>query len=131
MAVGRPGGRRRARAPLRSTGAGAWYAFTDWDGISRNATFVGLDNFREIFTDATSRGALEHTLELAFAFVIVSNILGLALALNRTLKSRGVLRALFFAPVVMSSLAVSYIWQFIFSFDGPLNSGLDKSASTP
>ena len=76
-----------------ATGAGAWYAFTDWDRISRNATFVGLDNFREIFTDATSRGALEHTLELAFAFVIVSNILGLALALalNRT-KSRGVLR---------------------------------------
>ena len=116
-----------------ATGAGAWYAFTDWDGISRHATWIGLDNFREIFRDPASRGALEHTLELAFSFVIVANVLGLllALALNRTVKSRGVLRALFFAPVVMSSLAVSYIWQFIFSYTGPLNAllgavGLDS-----
>jgi raffinose/stachyose/melibiose transport system permease protein len=111
-----------------ATGAGAWYAFTDWDGISPHANFIGLDNFRNIFSDPSSRGALEHTLELAFAFVIVSNILGLALALalNHTVKSRGLLRALFFAPVIMSSLAVSYIWQFIFSYAGPLNKGLAK-----
>ena len=49
---------------------------------------------------------------------------------NRTIKTRGVLRALFFAPVVMSSLAVSYIWQFIFSYTGPLNGVLAPSAST-
>ena len=55
-----------------ATGAGTWYAFTDWDGISRHANWVGLDNFREILDDPASRGALTHTLELAFAFVIVS-----------------------------------------------------------
>jgi raffinose/stachyose/melibiose transport system permease protein len=147
LASGREVGRRRTRsrrgAPwlwvvpavavvlaLRyvATGAGAWYAFTDWDGISPHAEYVGLDNFREIFTDKTSRGALEHTLELAFVFVLVANVLGLglALALNRAVKTRGLVRALFFAPVIMSSLAVSYIWQFIFSFNGPLNSGLEK-----
>ena len=111
-----------------ATGAGAWYAFTDWDGISPHARFVGLSNFRKILDDPASRGGLEHTLELAFAFVLASNLIGLALALalNRTVKTRGLLRALFFAPVVMSSLAVSYIWQFIFSFSGPLNHGLGK-----
>jgi raffinose/stachyose/melibiose transport system permease protein len=110
-----------------ATGAGAWYAFTDWDGLTAHARWVGLDNFRQIFEDAAPRGALEHTLELAFAFVAVSNLigLGLALALNRTVKTRGFLRALFFAPVIMSSLAVSYIWQFIFSYSGPLNNGLE------
>jgi raffinose/stachyose/melibiose transport system permease protein len=109
-----------------ATGAGAWYAFTDWDGISPHAHYVGLQNFRQIFSDPSSRGALEHTLELAVAFVVVSNLIGLllALGLQRTLKTRGILRALFFAPVVMSSLAVSYIWQFIFSYSGPLNSFL-------
>ena len=107
-----------------ATGAGTWYAFTDWDGISRHANWVGLDNFRKILDDPASRGALTHTLELALAFVIVSNTIGLALALalQRTVKSRGLLRALFFLPVVMSSLAVSYVWQFIFSYAGPLNS---------
>ena len=105
-----------------ATGAGTWYAFTDWDGLS-DATWVGLDNFRQIFDDPASRGALKNTIDLAFTFVIASNVIGLALALalQRTVKTRGLLRALFFVPVVMSSLAVSYVWQFIFSFTGPLN----------
>ena len=109
-----------------ATGAGTWYAFTDWDGLS-DATWVGLDNFREIFEDPASRGALKNTVVLAFSFVIASNLIGLALALalQRTVRSRGLLRALFFLPVVMSSLAVSYVWQFIFSFTGPLNGLLD------
>ena len=109
-----------------ATGAGTWYAFTDWDGLS-DATWVGLDNFRQILDDPASRGALENTIELAFTFVITANVIGLALALalHRTLKARGLLRAIFFLPVVMSSLAVSYVWQFIFSFTGPLNGLLD------
>jgi raffinose/stachyose/melibiose transport system permease protein len=106
-----------------AVGAGAWYAFTDWNGITSSANFIGLRNFRTIFTDPVARSALWHTLEISAAFVVVVNAigLGLALALYRALKTRHVLRALFFAPVLMSSLAVSYVWQFIFSYDGPLN----------
>jgi raffinose/stachyose/melibiose transport system permease protein len=104
-------------------GAGAWYAFTDWNGVSAAAKWVGLANFREIFSDPVARGALWHTLELTAAFVGVVNVIGLvlALALHRTVRSRNLLRALFFAPVVLSPLAVSYIWQFIFAYNGPLN----------
>ncbi|HEY2200481.1 MAG TPA: sugar ABC transporter permease, partial [Solirubrobacteraceae bacterium] len=85
--------------------------------------WVGLANFREIFSDPVARGALWHTLELTAAFVAVVNVIGLvlALALHRTVRSRNLLRALFFAPVVLSPLAVSYIWQFIFAYNGPLN----------
>lgn len=116
-----------------SVAAGGWYAFTNWNGFRLNANFVGLKNFRAIFSDPLARGALFHTLELGTAFVIVANTLGLlfALGLNRKLKSRHVLRAMFFAPVVMSPIAVSYIWQFIFQYNGPLNevlglAGLDS-----
>jgi raffinose/stachyose/melibiose transport system permease protein len=105
-----------------AVGAGAWYAFTDWNGLG-HARWIGLGNFREIFHDHAARGALEHTLLLAFTFVVAANAigLGLALALHRTLRTRNFLRALFFAPVVMSPLAVSFIWQFIFDYNGPLN----------
>jgi raffinose/stachyose/melibiose transport system permease protein len=102
--------------------AGGWYAFTDWNGLSR-ANFIGLDNFRELFHDPVTSGALKHTLYLAGSFFVLVNAFGLllALGLNRTLKSRHILRALFFAPVVMSPLAVSYIWQYIFDYHGGLN----------
>jgi raffinose/stachyose/melibiose transport system permease protein len=105
-----------------ATAGGAFYAFTDWTGIG-DFNFVGLDNFVRIFEDPSMIGSLKNTLFLAFGFLIATNVIGLllALALNRTLKSRYVLRALFFMPVVLSPLAVSYIWKFIFDFNGPLN----------
>ena len=107
---------------------GGYYAFTDWDMLSPSQ-WVGLQNFREILDDRIARNALRNTLELAFVFVILVNAIGLALALalNRAVKSRHLLRAVFFAPVALSPLAIAYIWQWIFTPvpDGELNRVLD------
>jgi len=105
-----------------ATAVGGFFAFTDWSGIG-DFSWIGLDNFVRIFQDPSKLLALGNTLLLAFASVILSNIvgLGLALGLNRTLKSRYILRVLFFMPVVLSPLAVSYIWKFVFDFNGPIN----------
>ncbi|MGY1673449.1 carbohydrate ABC transporter permease [Geodermatophilus sp. SYSU D00710] len=105
-----------------ATAGGALYAFTNWTGVG-DFDFVGLDNFRRIVEDPALIGSLQNTLFLAFGFLIATNVFGLllALALNRTLRTRYLLRVLFFMPVVLSPLAVSYIWKFIFDFNGPLN----------
>jgi raffinose/stachyose/melibiose transport system permease protein len=106
-------------------GFGGYYAFTDWDGLT-HASWVGLKNFSGIFADAVARGALWHTLVLAGCFVVAVNAIGLtlALALNRAVKSRHMLRALFFAPVVLSPLAISFLWRWIFDYQGALNRAL-------
>jgi raffinose/stachyose/melibiose transport system permease protein len=105
-----------------ATSIGGFFAFTNWTGIGA-FEIIGLDNFVRIFQDPTKLGALYNTLFLAFGSVILSNIAGLAIALglNRGLKTRYALRVLFFMPVVLSPLATSYIWKFIFDFNGPLN----------
>jgi raffinose/stachyose/melibiose transport system permease protein len=107
--------------------AGGYFAFTDWDLLS-HANWVGLQNFRDVLDDGTARAALRHTIVLAFIFVVIVNALGLALALalNRAVKSRHLLRALFFAPVALSPLAIAYIWRWIFDYYGALNRGLDS-----
>ncbi|MGZ8696118.1 MAG: carbohydrate ABC transporter permease [Gaiellaceae bacterium] len=105
---------------------GGYYAFTDWDGLTR-PTWIGLQNFREILDQRTARAALWNTLELAVCFVIIVNAIGLALALalHRAVKTRHLLRVLFFAPVVLSPLAISYIWRWILEPTG----GLDRVLS--
>lgn len=105
-----------------ATSIGGFFAFTDWSGIG-DFEWIGFDNFVRIFQDPSKLLALGNTLFLAFGSVILSNVAGLALALglNRGLKSRYTLRVLFFMPVVLSPLAVSYIWKFIFDFNGPIN----------
>jgi raffinose/stachyose/melibiose transport system permease protein len=102
--------------------AGGLYAFTDWRGLG-DARWIGLENFRQILHDPITRGALWHTLVFGGALVVVTNAVGLALALglNRTLKSRNLLRAIFFLPVIVSPLAVSYVWQYILDPSGPAN----------
>jgi raffinose/stachyose/melibiose transport system permease protein len=105
-------------APLSAV----WYAFTDWNGLGA-AHWIGVDNFTQILHAPETRGALVHTLELALSLLVLANLLGcgLALALNRTIKSRNLLRSLFFLPAVISPLATAYIWQYIFTYDGALN----------
>ncbi len=105
---------------------GGAYAFTNWNGVSPEADWVGLANFEQFFSTAATRNALFNTIVLAVGSVVLSNAigLGLALGLNRTIKSRNVLRALFFTPVILSPLAVSYVWRYIFDATGPLNSVL-------
>lgn len=108
-----------------STASGAVYAFTDWTGIG-SFNFIGLANFRKIFDTPELVSSLIHTLVLAVGFVVLTNVFGLlfALAVNRTLKTRYLLRTLLFMPVVASPVAVSYIWKFIFAWDGPFNQAL-------
>jgi raffinose/stachyose/melibiose transport system permease protein len=105
-----------------STAAGAFYAFTNWSGIGP-FNFVGVSNFVKVFQTPQFLGALVNTVLLAVGFVVFANLIGLAfaLALNRTLKTRYLLRTLIFMPVVLSPVAVSFIWKFIFAYNGPLN----------
>jgi raffinose/stachyose/melibiose transport system permease protein len=105
-----------------ATGIGGYFAFTNWTGIG-SFQVVGWQNFEAIFKDPTKLGALTNTLFLAFGSVLLGNVGGLliALGLNRLLKTRYILRTLFFMPVVLSPLATAYIWKYIFDFDGPIN----------
>ncbi|WP_374976523.1 carbohydrate ABC transporter permease [Microbacterium trichothecenolyticum] len=102
--------------------AGSVFAFTDWRGIGP-FNFVGIDNFVTAFQSPETLQALWNTLFLAVLFVLLTNAigLGLAVALNRQLRLRHLLRVLIFLPVVLSPLAVAFVWKFIFQPNGPLN----------
>ncbi len=105
-----------------ATFLGAGYAFTDFTGIG-DANWVGLDNFGRILQDYEVLASLGNTAFLAIGYLLLTNVIGLllALALNRGLKSRYLLRTLLFLPVVLSSISVSYIFKYIFAVDGALN----------
>lgn len=102
---------------------GTYFAFTNWNGLSRVQQFVGLANFRAILHDSAASGAIEHTLFIALAVTIAQNVTGLLLALGVTskIKSRNALRVLFFAPSVVAPVATGYLWQYLLSPDGALN----------
>lgn len=98
--------------------AGVFYAFTDWRGIG-GYSFVGFDNFDRLLHDDRAIGSLRNTLLLTVAIVVVQNGVGLLLALgvHARIKSRTVLRVIFFAPVVVSPVMVAFLWKYIYNPD--------------
>src|SRR4051794_22437861 len=92
---------------------GTGLAFTNWDGLSPRRDFIGLDNFFQLVRDPKAAGAIIRTLIIAFTITIVQNLVGLLLALgvNTNIKSRNVLRVMFFAPAIITPVATAYLWQ--------------------
>jgi raffinose/stachyose/melibiose transport system permease protein len=106
---------------------GVGLSLTDWNGITDDFSFVGLENFARIFTDPRALGALQNTIVLAIAVTVLQNALGLALALgvNGRVKSRHLLRVIFFTPVVLTPLVSGYIWGYLLSPRGTVNETLE------
>ncbi len=101
---------------------GAGYSFTNAT-IGAPGDFVGLANFRKLFSDSSTIGPLVQSLVMAAGVMVFQNLLGMviALALNSHIKSRNVLRVLFFAPFVISPLVSGYLWKFLLAPDGAVN----------
>ncbi len=116
-----------AFAVLYPSVQGIWYSFQRWDGLGAGGTFDGFANYVAIFTDPASSVWIRNTLVIAALVTVLQIGIGLLLALgvHRRIKSRHVLRLVFFAPVLIVSVVVAFVWQYIFSPAGPLNSLLD------
>lgn len=93
------------------------YSTTDWDGLSADFSWVGLENYRTLITgDSVFARAIGNSLAFMLVVVIGQTILSLALAvaLLRSTRISIALRALFFFPTVLSSVAVAFIWSFVY-----------------
>lgn len=106
---------------------GGMFAFTNWDGVSPSKQWVGLDQFARMIHDPYAVTAIKNTLLIAGVVTVVQNGLGLLIALgvNARIKSRKILRTLIFAPVVITSIAVGFLWQNLLAPNGAVNQGLD------
>ncbi|MDT0569099.1 sugar ABC transporter permease [Streptomyces sp. DSM 3412] len=103
---------------------GVYYAFTDWDGLDPDFSFVGLDNFADMLGDPDAKQAVWHTLLIAVAITVIQNAVGLLLALgvNSAIRSRNVLRVFLFAPAVITPIVTAYLWRNLLGPDGAVNS---------
>ena len=63
------------------TVSSVYYSFTSWDGVSPNVKFIGLANYKEIFTSARFGNALKNTILLTVFISVFENAFALALAL--------------------------------------------------
>ncbi|MNO50838.1 Lactose transport system permease protein LacF [compost metagenome] len=106
-----------------------YLSFTEWDFMSPDKLFVGLQNYRDLFTDPSFYQSLRVTALFCAGSVLPVVVfgLGLALLLNRNMKGGSVYRMLMFSPWVTPTVAVSIVWSWIFEPEVGLANTLLKS----
>ncbi len=107
-------------------GASAYYSLFDWNGMSKKMTFIGLDNYKEVFTsiDIGFLKALRNSLLLAFLSVFLQLPLALllALTLGKKVKGERIFLSVYFMPVLISTVVIGQLWLKIYNPDyGILN----------
>ena len=114
-------------------------SFFEWDLISPQQTYVGLDNYKTVLEPGSDFWeSLLITLKYGIMYIAFSLTVGmlLALALDRIKFLNNFFQSLFFVPSVTSISVVAVVWSLIFNPQiGPLNkilTGLGvSSASLP
>jgi raffinose/stachyose/melibiose transport system permease protein len=93
------------------------YSFQDWNGISAHIKWVGIANYKELVHDKEFWDAAKFTFKFVVWCTLLSNVFGfgLALMLNKPLKTRNLLKVIFFLPYIIASILAGFIWNFIFS----------------
>ncbi len=103
-----------------------YYPFTNWSSYHPDIAFTGLDNFKTIADDGSLVRAIRTTLVYAALAALFQNGfgLGLALLLEQDSRFNRFFRAVFFLPVLISALAVGYVFQALLDQDGAVNAVL-------
>jgi sorbitol/mannitol transport system permease protein len=95
-----------------------YISFIGWDRDHPEfgKKFVGLKNFRAVFSDSGLRSAVLVTIQLTVFVVLVALLLGLGLALllDRKFHGRGVVRTLLIAPFLIMPMAAALLWKHAF-----------------
>lgn len=108
--------------------ASYWYSLVEWNGFTADQTFVGIRNYEAVFADpmfwSSVRITLIFMLLVAPARVILSLLLAIVLNSPR-MPFAGLLRTVYFLPVVTTTAIVGVVMQFILDpSSGPVNGAL-------
>ena len=103
-------------------------SFTDWNLLNA-ADFIGIANFKELFSDPLFWKTLLNTVVYVFWKVPFNILISLILAvlINQQMYGRTFFRAILFLPIIASSVSVALLWQPLFDItNGMLNKILNS-----
>ncbi|MDF2588774.1 MAG: binding-protein-dependent transporter inner rane component [Anaerocolumna sp.] len=101
-----------------------YYSFTDYDLFKDLVSFIGLDNYKNIFETAKIRKAFIVTFKYAFMTVPLKLTFALFIAyiLNFKIKGVNLFRTMYYIPSILGgSIAIAVLWKFLFQANGLVN----------
>ncbi len=109
-----------------SIGFTGYASLTDWNGL-RKMSFIGLENYKELFSDRTFWTALKNNLLFLVVTVFVQAVLGLLVAVicKERLPGSSFFKAVFFLPISMAPAIIATVFKYMLEANyGSLNETL-------
>jgi len=99
---------------------GIWMSFHNWDLLFPRKPFIGLENYKNIFTPDNPVSvqfwpAARATLIFSAYTVplLIGLSLGFAVLLNKVFRGRVLMRSIIFAPYILGAASVGLLWRYI------------------
>lgn len=95
---------------------GLYLSFCKFTTVT-DASFVGLNNYKQIFSDGTFIHSLWYTALFTVVAVVSINVIAftIAMLLTKGIRGTNIFRAVFFMPNLIGGIVLGYIWQLIFN----------------
>ena len=93
-------------------------SFHEWNPLSGTYRFLGLENYKNIFTSALFGESMLNTVIFSVVVIIFRVGLGLAIACaiySSLIKHKSFYRAIYYMPVVTPMVAVAFVWKFMYN----------------
>ncbi|MBE1488694.1 carbohydrate ABC transporter permease [Plantactinospora soyae] len=105
---------------LLPIGLAVYYSLYKWNGLGPLTEFIGFDNYRRALDDEVFRGAITHNGIIVVLSIAIQGLvgIGLALLLNQRMRGRAALRAVYFAPYILSEVVTAVTWLLMLQPDG-------------
>src|SRR5215208_1367281 len=106
---------------------GVALSFESWDGVGRDAPWVGTANYEKVFGDSIFWISLKNAIMFGLVGYFLGNAvsLGMALAVNRVRRGATIYRIVYYLPGVFSVVVVGMMFSWILQGSvGILNRGL-------
>ncbi len=103
-------------------------SFFQWNGISAAKKFIGFGNWGKLVADSDFWGAFWHNIKVMILSLVIQMPIGILLAtfLDAVGKKGNVFKTMWFLPMLMSSVAVGYLFRYALATNGGLISSLSQ-----
>jgi multiple sugar transport system permease protein len=96
-----------------------YVALCDYDQVTGDLTYIGLGNFRELFSSTEFWQATRNTAIFTFGGVALQVVLGTALALffDQRLRGSAIVRGILILPMLLTPIVVGLMWRALLNPD--------------
>lgn len=98
-------------------------SFTDWDGLSPQSSFIGLENYKSMFHNSDLWLSLKNNAVYFCVHLLMIPVeLAFAVLLTGKLRAAKFYKTMVFMPYIINGVAIAYAFSYFFS---PINGAFD------